>query len=619
MVDLTRRHWLILSSALAISQNPVWAGVASGDAPLPTVWDLSALFADEQAWSTEREAVLAALPGLLAYKGRLGESATTLQAALQANSDISRRFRRLRVYATLSSDENLQDSHGQERRQLVRDLEGKISEASAWINPEVLTVGAAKITSFVAADPGLARFRFGLSDSARLAPHTLDGKGEDLLAAATQPMGAPMQIRNLLVLSDIPWPDINLAQGKIRLDGQGYTQARTSPDRGERKAVFDAFFGAFKSYESSLGACLSGQVQVNNFQAKARHYTSALDAALAADNIPEGVYRTLVAETHAGLPVLQRYFDVRRRMLGLSELAYYDLYPPVTKLDIRFDIAMSRRYTLEAVAPLGADYVDRLSKATMSGWMHAYPQKGKADGAYMDPSAYDVHPYLLLNHTDDYKGMTTFAHEWGHAMHSLLANAAQPFDTAAYATFIAEIASTVNEQLLAEHMYRSARTKEEKLFYLDRVCELLRGTFFRQAMFGEFELTIHETAERGEALTGAKMSEIYLDLLHRYHGKAVTIDPLYGIEWADPPHFFYDFYVYQYATSLAASVYFADKILSGSAHERDNYLDVLKAGGSDYPVDILKRAGLDMTTPAPYRALVAKFSRTLDEMEKLLA
>jgi oligoendopeptidase F len=237
----------------------------------------------------------------------------------------------------------------------------------------------------------------------------------------------------------------------------------------------------------------------------------------------------------------------------------------------------------------------------------------------MNPGAYDVHPYVLLNHHDDYVGMTTFAHEWGHAMHSVLAAKAQPFETANYSIFTAEIASTMNEHLLSDYMLKAAKTKEEKLYYLDRVCELLRGTFYRQTMFAEYELTIHEKTEAGEALSGEKLSSLYLDLLKKYHGSAVIIDDVNATEWAYIQHFYYDFYVYQYATCVSASAYFSDKVLHGGPAERDNYLSVLKAGGSDYPVEVLRKAGLDMTSPAPYRAVVAKLARTLDEMEKLLA
>ncbi len=611
----SRREALLVSAAaLAVGGA---AQAQSGAAP-PTVWDLGDLYPSDAAWSAERDAVEKALPALQAFKGKLGESPASLKTASIAISDLNKRAARLGVYAGLKADENLQDAPNQERRQLSIALFGKLGEATAWVNPEILAVGSARINSFLAADPGLARFRFGLLDTLRQAPHTLDPAGEALLAANAQVQAGPNDIRSQLFLSDIPWPDISLASGKVRLDSQGYGSARASPDRGERKRVFDTFFGTISTYESSLGAALSSQVQVNIFGAHARKYESAVAAALAPNDIPVSVYKTLVAEANAGLPVLHRYFEIRRRMLGVPNLAYYDIYPPVTKLDRKFDITETRRLVLEAVKPLGQDYVDMLAKATASHWMHAYPRKGKAAGAYMNGSAYDVHPYLLLNHTDDYDSVSTFAHEWGHAMHTLLANKAQPFDTAGYPTFTAEIASTCNEQLLADYMLRNAKTKEEKLFYLDRICELLRGTFYRQTLFAEFELAIHETAERGEALSGKKMTAIYLALLKKYHGPGMTIDPAYGIEWAYPPHFYFDFYVFQYATSVSASAYFAEKILAGKPADREAYLGVLKSGGADYPVEVLKRAGLDMTTPAPYRAVVAKLGRTLDQMEALL-
>jgi oligoendopeptidase F len=335
--------------------------------------------------------------------------------------------------------------------------------------------------------------------------------------------------------------------------------------------------------------------------------------------VPEGVYRTLVAETRAGLPALHRYFKVRQKLLGLPDMHYYDIYPPTVKLDRKFTLEDDRSLTLAAVAPLGKAYVDTLAKATASHWMDARPRKGKDSGAYMNGSAYDVHPYLLLNLTDNYESLTTFAHEWGHAMHTMLDRASQPYETSNYSIFIAEIASTHNEQLVAAYMEANAKTKAEKIFYLDALLELLRGTFFRQAMFAEYELAIHEAAEKGQGLSGDTLTAMYLKLLQDYHGDAVIIDAPYAMEWAYIPHFYYNFYVYQYATSIAASAYFSERTIGGDPKEVENYLNVLRAGGSDYPVDILKRAGLDMTSPAPYRALVAKFTRTLDQIEAVMA
>ena len=617
MIELSRRHVLLLSAAALAQSGVAAAQPMAGN--LPAMWDLTALYPDAAAWSAERNAVDAGLGALEPFKGRLGESAATLHLALTTASDLNRRVQRLATYAGLKADEDLQVAANQERRQLATALETKLGEATAWMNPEILLVGKVKVEEFIATDPGLYRFTFGIRDTLRLAIHTLNPAGEGLLAASQQALSGAQEIRSQLFLSDIPWPEIQLSTGKLRLDSQGYTAGRTAPDRTERKKVFDTFFGTISTYESSLGAALSTQVQGDIFQAKARSYGSSVEAALTPAGIPVSVYRTLVAEANRGLPVLHRYFDLRRRMLGLPDIAYYDIYPPVTKLARKFGLAESRALTLEAVQPLGPDYVAQLGQATGQPWTNVYPKKGKAAGAYMNSSAYDVHPYLLLNHTDDYESLSTLAHEWGHAMHSLLADKVQAFETSSYPTFTAEIASTLNEQLLADRMLRSATTKEEKLFYLDRVCELLRGTFFRQTMFAEFELAIHEAAEKGEAISGDKLTAMYLALLKKYHGTGMTIDPAYGIEWAYIPHFYFNFYIFQYATSVSASVYFADRLASGRPADREAYLGVLRAGGSNYGVDILKAAGLDMTSPAPYRALVAKLGRTVDQMEALLA
>ena len=305
-------------------------------------------------------------------------------------------------------------------------------------------------------------------------------------------------------------------------------------------------------------------------------------------------------------------------MLALPNLAYYDLYPPLVALDRSFPLDEMRTLTLAAIKPLGPDYGATFARATAARWMDPRPRPGKASGAYMNGWAYDVHPYLLLNLSDRYDGLTTYAHEWGHAMHSLLANAAQPYETAQYPTFIAEIASTCHETLLVRMMLANARTKAEKLFYLGQIMEVIRTTFFRQTMLAEFQLAIHDLAEKGEGLSGARFSQAFLDLLRRYHGPKVAIDPLYGIEWTYIPHYFYGFYVFQYATSVTAANAFADQVLAGGAAERDRYLSVLKAGGSDYGYAILRKAGLDMAAPAPYRAIIATFARALDQAEALL-
>ena len=488
------------------------------------------------------------------------------------------------------------------------------------MSPELLALGAPKVQSYITGDPGLAKFRFQLEDVLRQAPHTLSPEGEAILAATQTPLSGPGDIRNQLASSDIPRPEVTLSDGtKARLDDQGYTLHRNAPNRADRKLVFDSFFASYKTFESSLGSALAAQTKGEMFNAKVRHYPTALEAQLSNSNLPEGVYRSLIAQTNAGLPVLHRYFALRQRMLNLPDIAYYDIYPSLVKLDRTFSLDEMRANTIAAIKPLGPDYGAQFAAASSKKWMDPRPRQGKQGGAYMAGSAYDVHPYLLLNLSDKYDGMTTYAHEWGHAMHTLLANKAQPFETAGYPTFTAEIASTCHEVLLANYMLGLAKTKEEKLFYLGQLMENYRGTFFRQAMFAEFQLAIHDLAEKGEGLSGEKMTAVYGELLRKYHGPKMILEPVYSVEWAYIPHFYMGFYVFQYATSITAANYFADKLMHGTVKDRENYLSVLRAGGSDYGYNILKKAGLDMATATPYQTIVRSFSDVLDQAEKLLA
>lgn len=622
MPKASRRDVLTAAAvAAALPANLVAsAALAQGAGGIPKNWVLTELYPNAAAWTAERDAIKAALPGVLKLKGTLGKDAASLKKALTTISDLSRRYLRLAVYANLKADEDKQVGENQERNQIATALGAELSEAASWVDPEILKAGAKTIRGYIAADKGLSKFKFQLENTLRRAPHTLSAQSEAVMAAASAPLSGPQEIRGQLAASDIPWPSITLKGGKtVRLDAAGYTEAREAPDREDRKKVFELFFGEYGKFKSSLGSSIASYIQGNMFVAKQRKYPNALASALSTDNVPEKVYRTLIAETNAGLPVLHRYFRLRQKLLKLPDLHYYDIYPSVTRLDRKFTVDEARTLTLEAVQPLGAEYVDLLGKSSAAPWADYYPRKGKESGAYMNGSAYDVHPYLLLNHTDNFESVTTFAHEWGHAMHSLLASKAQPFELSNYSIFTAEIASTLNEHLLSRKMSQGAKTKEEKLFYLDASLELLRGTFFRQAMFGEFELQMHETMEKGEGLSGDKLSTMYLALLKKYHGDAVIIDDVCAHEWAYIPHFYYNFYVYQYATSVSASAYFDAEIQAKGQPAVTNYLNVLKAGGSDYPYEILKRAGLDMASPAPYRALVAKFSKTLDEVEALIA
>ena len=618
MLELDRRSALTLAAILPLAAAlPAWAQEAASESAM---WDLTEVYPDIAAWEAARRAALAAVPGLEAHKGRLGESAAVLAEAMVAQSDLGKEAARIYVYASLKGDEDLRNAEAQERVSQARDLFTALGEATSWTAPELLEVGKDKIEAFIAESPVLKeRFAFGLRDTFRQAEHILPPLGEQILASAAGPLAGPGEVRGQLIAADIPWPTVTLSDGRTqRLDDQGYTLTRDAPNRADRKLVFDTFWAAYGQYKTSLGASLAAKLKGDVFQMKSRGYASSLEMALDGPNIPTGVYRTLVAETNAGLPQLHRYFELRRRMLGLPDMHYYDIYPPLVQLDRTFTLDEMRTTTLEAVRPLGQPYVETLARATAAKWMDPFPRPGKRSGAYMNGGIYDVHPYLLLNLSNRYDGLSTYAHEWGHAMHSLLAKEAQPYDLSSYATFTAEIASTANEQLLFQHMLAQAKTKEEKLYYLGMQMENIRGTFFRQAMFAEFELKIHEMAEAGEGLSGDSFNEVYYDLLSRYHGPNVTLDPAYAAEWAFISHFYRNFYVYQYATSIAAGVAFGRRISEGGARAAEQYLDVLRAGGSDYPVEILKKGGLDMTTPDPYRALVATFKDILDRAEALI-
>jgi oligoendopeptidase F len=614
---------LLVVAACTAAVRPLVAEPA--EAPQTGVWDLTDLYPSEAAWEEARERVTARVDGLTSYRGTLGDSAQAMLEALTEISDTRKEATRLLVYANLKNDEDQRVTESQARLAKARTLAARAEEATAWTGPEILKVGEATVERFIEEEPGLQKFAFVLRDVLRRAPHTLSDEGEELMAQASLVLSAPYQIYSLFANADIPWPTITLSTGEeATLTQAVYTRYRSAPNRDDRKKVFDAFFGTWKQYADGLGGTLDTEVQSNVFQARARRYESVLQQNLFADALPREVYTTLVEEVNAALPVFQRYLKLRGRMLGIDDLRYYDLYPPLVETGEKevFDLERSRKITLEALRPLGAAYLSELEHGLSQHWMHSHPQPGKQSGAYMEGDAYDVHPYLLLNHNDDYESLTTFAHEWGHAVHTVLAAQANPWETYSYSTFIAEMASTINEILLQEYMIAHARSNEEKLFYLGQAVESLRTTLFRQTMFAEFELRIHETVERGEPLTGARMTEIYRDLLERYHGHnqgVLTIDALYAHEWEYIPHFYLDFYVFQYATSISGAAWFAEQFLAGDEAVRDAFLRVLKAGGSDYPHEILVReAGLDMTGPDAYRAVIRRMTSLLDRIEVLL-
>jgi oligoendopeptidase F len=604
-------------------QGAVPANAPAARSTTMFMWDLSDLFPTAESWAAQYEVIKADAQRLDRYKGTLGASAGAMLAALDAISAVSRESQRLYTYASLKADEDLSLPRNQERKQLAGALNTLIAERTSWVAPEILSIGAAKVQAFQRADRGLAeRHSYFLNNTLRAAPHILGLEAESVLAAAGDVLQQPDSIYGQLSNSDLPYPKVKLSTGEtIELNQPAYDKYRQSDNRADRKLVFDEFWSAWKKYENTDGAILTTQIMIDVFNAKVRKHANALAAALFPDNMPEAVYRTLVAQANEGLPALHRYLRLRKRLLGIKgDMEYYDIYPtmfPGRNLK-KFDIAESQRLTAAALVPYGEEYSQMLRMGFAGSWMDAFPRSHKASGAYMNGSAYDVHPYLLLNHNDDYGGLSTFAHEWGHAVHTLLTTKNQPYEKSNYSTFIAESASIANEMLLNDYMVAHAASPEEKLYYLGEGLESIRGTFFRQVMFAEFELALHEEIEAGRPLSGARMSEIYCGLLKRYYGEAegvMKINPAYCVEWAFVPHFFYNFYVYQYATSMAGAAEFTDAILREGRPATERFLAMLRAGGSDYPYEIYKRAGIDMASPQPYRALVARMNRIMDEIE----
>lgn len=586
------------------------------------VWDLTTLYKDRAAWDAERKAIAAELPSLAALQGTLGKDAASLRAALDKLSAIRLRMNRLSVYMSTQFSTDARDQAAQEGSNLVRQLGADIGAATAWLDPEIQELGAEKVEAFIKADKGLEKHAVGLRDTLRMKAHTLGHETEAALAAVGPAMYNAGSTYQLLTSSDIDWPSVTLPDGsKVKVNQVGYSKLRENPDRAVRKLAFDTFWGKFGQYTNTDGSLLANRIQAGVAMAKLRNYPSAVAASLAANDIPESVYRTLVAEANKGLPTLHRYLKIRQKMLNLPDLHYYDIYPPIVALDRKFPIEEAKSLTLAATKPLGKEYARNLEEALKGRWMHVYPSDTKRPGAYQT-GVYGVHPFVFLNHQDTFDSVSTFAHEWGHGMHTKLADAAQPFETSDYSLFVAEVASITNEVLLADYMQGRAKTREEKLFFLGHELDSIRSTFFRQTMFAEFELATHDAMERGEALSGRKMNEIYCDLLKRYHGDkegVMKIDPAYCAEWQMVNHFYRPFYVYQYATSMAAAAYFGEQIAKGGEKERDRYLSVLKAGGSQYPYQLLKQAGVDLATPVPYQALIHRMDKIMDEVEKLLA
>jgi oligoendopeptidase F len=586
-------------------------------------WDLEPIFPGEPAFAAARKQVAARLPELAALAGTLGSSGEALAAALELRSEIAKELSRLHAWASMRSDSDTRIPAHQAAREEIELLWTEFSRACSFLRPETLALAPQTIDGFVAATRRLAPYRHFLDDLMRQRRHVLSPPEERLMAESGLLAGGPHAVFNLLHNAELPRPEVRLTTGEtVTLNPSEFGRVRRTSERDDRRTVSEAFFGAYSGFRETLGQVLFQTVKGHMFQARSRGYDSCLSAALDSENIPTRVYHNLIEQVRGGLPSLHRYMRLRARALGVERIEYHDLHCPlVADGTVEYAAEQARALMLRSLEPLGRDYAVALQRAFDERWIDWRPRTGKRAGAYATGAAYDVHPYVLLNFTDDYESVSTLGHELGHAMHSYFSNRTQPYATAGYTIFVAEVASTFNEALLNERMISDAADDRQKLMLITAQLDNLRATLFRQTMFAEFELLIHERGERGEALTGEALSENYLSLLREYHGHddgVMTIDDRYAIEWAAIPHFHYNFYVYQYSTGITAATALAEAVRRGGDEARDRYLRFLSAGGSDYSLQLLRDAGVDLERPEPYAATLGAFDARLDQLEALL-
>jgi oligoendopeptidase F len=609
---------LLAIAALALGSRAGLAAPQRSDIQPQYKWRLEDIYATNDAWEADFKRAEALLPKIAAFKGRLGSSGATLLAGLKALDEINDVTSSLAVYSGMRRDEDNRVPIYQGQVDRATTLNARAGEATAFFTPELLTIPSAKIAAFIKATPGLAIYRHALDDVMRQRAHTLGEKEEKLLAAAGDFAGASQNAFTAFNNADLRYGTIRDEQGKeIELTKAVYQRSLESPDRRVRRDAFVGLHSAYGRYNNTLGATMNGNVKRDEFFARARKYDSAAEAALGPNNIPISVYRNLVSTANAHLDALHRYATLRKKWLGVDTLHVYDLYVPLVP-DVKFDVSFekARENVLAGLKPMGQEYLDTFRKSLSGGWVDVYETEGKTAGAY-NWGTYHSHPFVLLNWTNTLDDEFTLAHEMGHAMHSYFTNTHQPFVYGNYATFVAEVASTTNEAVLVNYLLSQDMTKTQRMYLLNHLLEQIRTTFFRQTLFAEFELRTHEMAEKGEPLTAEAMNHVYHDLYQKYYGPDLYVDPSADFEWSRIPHFYNSFYVYQYATSYAAATALSKKILAEGQPEVDKYLSFLKSGSSDYPIEVLKRAGVDMNSPAPIEAACARFSEVLDQLEKL--
>jgi oligoendopeptidase F len=622
------RH-LLRCACLAIGVTLACGAYAGGDA-LPErdeiaaeyKWDLSDMYADAAAWEADVARFEELLPGLAAYRGRLAESGAVLLEAIQASEKVERVIGNLYVYAGLKSFEDLRSSDNSARFSRAQGLYARYQEETAFFTPELLAISAEQLEAMVAATPGLEIYRHHLDEVSRMRPYTLSEAEERLLAMASDPLGKYANVFSQFENADLSFGTISDESGaEVELTKARYGTFMESSDRRVREDAWKGIYAAYERFGNTLAANYEGLVKATVFEARARGFDSALQAATYASAIPESVYTNLIAVAREGAPALQRYNDLRRQALGIERMQTWDGSAPMIAPayeDIPY--AQAKQLVADALTPMGEEYLALYWRGFEEGWVDAYESAGKRGGAF-SWGTYDSKPYLSMNYQGTMDSVSTLAHEYGHSLHSWLTRNTQPYVYGSYRTFVAEVASMTNEALLFQKMLREAQSAEEKVFLLQTYLDEFRGGFFTQAMFADFEMQAHAAVEEGRALTKDSLNAIYAGVYEAFNGDSVEVTPLNASGWSRIPHFVStnNFYVYQYSTSFAAATALARRILDEGAPARERFIAMLKSGSSDYPIELLKGAGVDMTTTQPIYDTIAVFERYVDELEAALA
>lgn len=582
-------------------------------------WRLEDIFATDEEWEETFQQVKKQLPVFDQFRGQLHKSADILLAAFQKRDELFQVIEKLYTYAHMRHDQDVTHPHYQGLNDRALNLYMEAIHSISFFDPEILSMSEEQIDQFLQQNEALQLYRFELAKLNKRRPHVLTDKEEALLAQAEEVMMTPSHTFGALNNADITFPKIEDEDGNLTNITHGrFIQFLESRNRRVRKEAFEAVYQAYGQLKNTFAQTLNGVVKKHNFQARVRKYNSARHAALSNNHIPETVYDQLISTVHQHLPLLHRYVRLKKRALGLKSFHTYDLYTNLVadgKISITYQEA--QEILPKALRPLGEEYLSILQKAFTERWIDVYETKGKRSGAYSS-GVYGTNPYILLNWQDDMINLFTLAHEFGHSAHSYYARKEQPYPYGDYTIFVAEVASTCNEALLHHYLLQTLTEPNKRLYLLNHYLEGFRATVFRQTMFAEFELLIHQKAQEGEALTPDLLNSLYYDLNKKYFGPEVELDPLIALEWARIPHFYYNFYVYQYATGYSAATSLSRQIIEQGTPAVERYLNFLKAGNSDYPIEVLKKAGVDMTSSKPIEQAFQVFSDTMDEMEQLL-